>query len=131
MVVVGPIAIELLLGGGAFDADDVARTAGVLALFAVAIPFESLGHLFSRAIYATRHTIGQVLASLAGFAVTILATTLLVAPMDVLAIPAGFALGVATRLVLLVIVLGWRLRQMPPEPLGPEPGSEPEPLPAA
>jgi hypothetical protein len=38
---------------------------------------------------------------------------------------------VATRLVLLVIVLGWRLRQMPPEPLGPEPGSEPEPLPAA
>jgi putative peptidoglycan lipid II flippase len=133
MVVVGPLAIELLLGGGAFDADDVARTAGVLALFAVAIPFESLGHLFSRAIYATRHTIGQVLASLAGFAVTLLATTLLVAPMDVLAIPTGFALGVATRLVLLVVVLGWRLRQMPPAPLRPEaePEPEPEPLPAA
>jgi putative peptidoglycan lipid II flippase len=117
LIIVGPMAIEVLLGGGQFDAEAVARTASVLAVFAIAIPFESLGHLISRAIYATRHTVGQVVASLVGFGVTIVATTLLVEPLDVLAIPAGFALGVAVRLALLVVVLGGRLRQMPREPV--------------
>jgi putative peptidoglycan lipid II flippase len=117
LVVVGPLAIEVLLGGGRFDAEDVARTASVLAVFAIAIPFESLGHLVSRAIYATRHTVGQVVASLVGFGVTIVATTLLVESLDVLAIPAGFTLGVAVRLALLGVVLGARLRQMPREPV--------------
>jgi len=117
MIVVGPVAIEVLLGGGQFDAEAVARTASVLAVFAIAIPFESLGHLVSRAIYATRHTVGQVVASLVGFGVTLLATTLLVGPFDVLAIPAGFALGAAVRLVLLVGVLGVRLRRMPLDPV--------------
>jgi putative peptidoglycan lipid II flippase len=117
LIIVGPMAIEVLLGGGQFDAEAVARTASVLAVFAIAIPFESLGHLVSRAIYATRHTVGQVVASLVGFGVTIVATTLLVEPLDVLAIPAGFALGVAVRLGLLVVVLGGRLRQMPREPV--------------
>ncbi len=113
LAIVGPVAIEVLLGGGRFDAEAVARTASVLAVFAIAVPFESLGHLVSRAIYATRHTIGQVLASLIGFGVTLLATTLLVSDVGVLAIPAGFALGAAVRLVLLLAVLGIRLRRMP------------------
>lgn len=123
LVVVGPLAIDILLGGGRFDAEDVARTASVLAVFALAIPFESLGHLVSRAIYATRHTIGQVLASLVGFAVTIVSTSVLVQPLDILAIPTGFTLGVAVRLLLLFVVLGWRLRRMPPDAAPP-----PEPV---
>lgn len=116
LAIVGPVAIDVLLGGGRFDAEAVARTASVLAVFALAVPFESLGHLVSRAIYATRHTIGQVLASLIGFAVTLLATTLLVPAVGVLAIPAGFALGALVRLVLLLVVLGIRLRRMPRGP---------------
>lgn len=116
LAAVGPLAVEILLGGGRFDADAVARTALVLAVFAIAIPFESLGHLVSRAIYATRHTIGQVAASLIGFGTTIVAVSALVATLDVLAIPAGYALGAAVRLVLLVAVLGVRLRRMPDGP---------------
>lgn len=112
LIVVGPLAIEILLGGGRFDEEDVAATAAVLAIFALAVPFESLGHLVSRAIYATHHTLLQVGASLVGFAVTIAATGLLVAPLEVLAIPAGFALGSATRLVLLVAVLLPRMRRI-------------------
>ena len=111
LVIVGPLAIEILLGGGRFDAEAVAQTASVLAVFALAVPTESLGHLISRAIYATRHTIWQVVASLVGFAVTVVATTALVDSLDVLAIPAGYALGSAVRLVLLVLVLVWRLRR--------------------
>jgi putative peptidoglycan lipid II flippase len=110
---VGPIAIDVLLGGGRFDADDVARTAIVLAVFAIAVPFESLGHLVSRAIYATHHTLWQVGASLLGFAVTIVTTPLLLDPVGLLAIPLAYSLGSAVRMVLLVAVLAARIRRMP------------------
>ena len=116
LVIVGPIAIDVLLGGGRFDADAVARTAAVLSAFAISVPFESLGHLFSRAIYATHHTILQVVASLIGFAVTVVATQALVETLDVIAIPVGFGIGVALRCVLLALVLVARLRRMPSAP---------------
>ncbi len=119
LIVAGPLVIDVLLGGGRFDADDVAQTALVLSVFALAIPFESLGHLLSRAIYATHHTLLQVGASLVGFAVTIVATQLLLDALEVLAIPAAYALGSAVRFTLLVAVLLGRIRRMrgrPEEP---------------
>jgi putative peptidoglycan lipid II flippase len=120
LVIVGPLAIEVLLGGGRFDAEAVARTAAVLSVFAIAIPFESLGLLLSRAIYATHHTLFQVVASLVGFAVTVVATLALVDGIGVLAIPAAYGLGMVVRFALLVVVLGWRLRRMPDGPDGVE-----------
>ena len=66
LAVVGPIAIEVLLGGGKFDAEDVAVTAAVLAAFALAVPFDSLGHLMARGLYATHNTLLPVLAAVAG-----------------------------------------------------------------
>lgn len=123
LVVVGRLAIDVLLGGGRFDVEAVARTAGVLSVFAIAVPFESLGHLLSRAIYATRHTVLQVVASLIGFAVTIVATLLLVDRLGVLAIPLAFGLGSAVRAVLLVAVLVGRIRRMPSTPA---PGGAPD-----
>ncbi len=116
LIVGGPLVIDVLLGGGRFDAEDVAQTALVLSVFALAIPFESLGHLLSRAIYATHHTLLQVGASLVGFAVTIVATQLLLDALEVLAIPAAFALGSAVRCTLLVAVLLGRIRRMRTRP---------------
>ena len=115
LIVLGPIGIEILLGGGEFGPDDVARTAEVLAVFALAVPFESLGHLLSRGIYATHHTLWQVVASLIGFAVTIVGAQLLAPSLDVLAIPLAFALGSAVRCVLLIAVLARRIRGMTSE----------------
>jgi len=112
LIVVGPVAIDVLLGGGRFDAEDVMRTAAVLAVFALGVPFESLGHLLSRAIYATHHTIYQVVASLIGFGVTIVATLFFVDDLGVLAIPLGYSLGAGVRLVALVVVLVDRIRRM-------------------
>jgi putative peptidoglycan lipid II flippase len=116
LVLVGGIAIDVLLGGGRFDAEDVAQTSLVLAVFALSVPFESLGHLVSRAIYATRHTLLQVVATLVGFAVTVVTTIVLVDPLGIVAIPFGFALGSAVRFVLLVAVLVPRIRRMPANP---------------
>jgi putative peptidoglycan lipid II flippase len=111
LAVVGELAIRVLLGGGAFDAEDVALTSSVLAAFALSIPFESVSHLLSRAIYATRHTLLQVLASLAGLGITVVATQLLRAELGIVAIPVGFAIGQAAKLALLGLALAARLRR--------------------
>ena len=110
LIVVGEVAIRVLLGGGAFDDRDVALVATTLAAFALSVPFESLTHLLSRAIYATRHTILQVLASLAGLGITVGATLLLVDGAGIVAIPLGFAFGQAGKTALLALALAVRLR---------------------
>lgn len=110
LFVVGEVAIRVLLGGGAFGEDDVALTATVLAAFALSVPFESLTHLLSRAIYATRHTLLQVLASLAALGITVGATVLLLPALGIVAIPVGFAIGMAGKVALLGLALATRLR---------------------
>jgi len=110
LFVVGELAIRVLLGGGAFDDEDVALTATVLAAFALSVPFESLTHLLSRAIYATRHTLLQVLASLAALGITVGATVALLPALGIVAIPIGFAIGMAGKVVLLGLALAVRLR---------------------
>jgi putative peptidoglycan lipid II flippase len=110
LAVVGPLAIEVLLGGGAFDAEDVRVTATVLAAFSLAVPFDALGHLTARGLYATHNTVLPVLASLTGFGVTIAVTLALVEPVGILSIPLGFAAGAAVRTGLQGLLLARRMR---------------------
>jgi putative peptidoglycan lipid II flippase len=105
--------VDFFLGGGAFDAEDVALTALTLSAFTLSIPLESATHLLSRAIYATHHTLLQVFSSLAGFGVTVGATLLLVPSTGIVAIPLGFAIGQAVKVALLGISLAVRLRAFP------------------
>ncbi len=119
LIILGRFGIDLLLGGGEFGPDDVARLAGVLAVFALSVPFESLGHLLSRAIYATHHTLWQVGATVVGFVVTVAVALLLAGSLQVLAIPLAFTVGSAVRCVLLVVVLLRRIRRMPTAPATP------------
>jgi putative peptidoglycan lipid II flippase len=114
LYVVGGFAVGVLFGGGRFDDDAVARTALVLGAFALSVPFESVGHLLSRAIYATRHTLLQVFASLVGFAVMLVVTPALLGELDIVAIPLGFALGSAVKAAILVVVLVPRIRAIRP-----------------
>jgi putative peptidoglycan lipid II flippase len=111
LVIIGPLAIEILLGGGEFDAEAVRRTSIVLASLALATPFEALGHLFARALYSTHNTLLPVLASLAGFLATVAITAVLVAPLGVIAIGLGFAAGSAIRAGLQGVALIARLQR--------------------
>jgi putative peptidoglycan lipid II flippase len=113
LFVLSTFVIELFLGGGAFDADDVRRTGTLLAVFAFSVPIESLTYPMARAIYATRNTILPVTASLAGLAVTILSTSLLSPSLGLPAVPVGFTLGSATKLALLAAFLPFRVRRIP------------------
>lgn len=103
------LIIRFFLGGGAFGGEDVVVTSAVLAVFAISVPLESLTHLLSRAIYATRHTLLQVMSSLVGFGATVGATVVLVPAVGILAIPAAFAFGTAVKVVLLCLALWYRL----------------------
>ena len=112
LILFGEVAVGVLLGGGAFGDRDVALVATTLAAFALSVPFESLSHLLSRAIYATRHTILQVLASLTALGITIAATLLLLDDAGIVAIPLGFTIGQAAKTVLLGMALAVRLRAL-------------------
>jgi putative peptidoglycan lipid II flippase len=114
LFVLSRFAIEVLLGGDQFTAEQVDRTVVVLAAFTLAIPFESLTHLLSRAIYATRNTLLQVLASLAGFAVTIAAAYALAPELGLVAVPLGFAIGQMAKVALLALALIPRIRGLRP-----------------
>ena len=115
LVVVAPLAIEVLLGGGKFDADDVALTATVLAAFALSVPFDALGHLLARSLYATHNTVLPLGAAVAGFVVTVVTTLASSTAWGSSRSRSGFAAGLAVRTVLQAIALGWRLRSRPPE----------------
>lgn len=113
LFILSTFAIELFLGGGAFDAEDVNRTASLLSVFALSVPIESLTYPLARAIYATRNTVLPVSASLAGLVMTIVATLILRPSIGLTAIPLAFALGSATKLVILAFALRSRIRRIP------------------
>jgi putative peptidoglycan lipid II flippase len=106
------ILVRVLLGGGAFDAADVATTTAVVAAFALSVPFDALAYPLSRGLYATHDTIRQVLASFAGFGTVVLVATLIVPVVGILAIPLGYAAGMAVKVGLLVVFLVPRVRRI-------------------
>jgi putative peptidoglycan lipid II flippase len=104
--------VGVLLGGGKFGPDDVARTSAVVAAFALSIPFDALAYPLSRGLYATHDTLRQVVASFSGLAVVVIVTQALVAPLDLLAIPLGYAAGVIAKDTLLAAFLATRVRRI-------------------
>ena len=106
---VGGFAIELFLGGEAFDAEDVALTTTLLTAFAISVPLEAVTHLLARAIYSTRNTILPVAASIVGLAVTVVTVDALSEAQGIVALPLGFAAGQAAKVAVLGVSLVYRL----------------------
>jgi putative peptidoglycan lipid II flippase len=104
--------VQVLLGGGKFGPDDVARTSAVVAAFALSVPFDALAYPLSRALYATHDTLRQVVASFAGLGVVIAASSVLVPSVGILAIPLGYAAGMIVKDALLAIFLVPRVRRI-------------------
>lgn len=106
------ILVEVLLGGGQFGPADVAVTSAIVAAFALSVPFDALAYPLSRGLYATHDTIRQVVASFAGFGTVIAASNALAPALGLLAIPLGYAVGVALKDALLVAFLVPRVRSI-------------------
>jgi putative peptidoglycan lipid II flippase len=120
LAVLAPALIGFLLRGGAFDAEDVALTASLLAAFAVSVPLDGLTYPLSRGLYATHNTVLQVIASIAGFVTIVAVSQALADPMGIFSIPAAYAAGSGVKVVLLAVFLWWRLRRV--EASSPVPG---------
>ncbi len=116
--------VDRLLGGGEFDAEDVTRTAAVVAAFAFSIPFDALAYPLSRGLYATHDTLRQVVSSFAGLGVVVVVTQALVGTEGILAIPLGYAAGMLAKDVLLATFLARRVGRIEPGP-GPDGIREP------
>jgi putative peptidoglycan lipid II flippase len=112
LFVVSGILVELLLGGGRFGSDDVARTAAVVAAFALSIPFDALAYPLSRGLYATHDTLRQAASSFVALGVVIVVSSALLVPVGILAIPLGYAAGMAAKDLLLAIFLVRRVRAL-------------------
>jgi putative peptidoglycan lipid II flippase len=102
--------VEVLLGGGRFGPEDVTRTAALVAAFAISVPFDALAYPLSRGLYATHDTIRQAASSFAALGVVVVVSSALVGPVGILAIPLGYAAGVAVKDLLLAFFLVRRLR---------------------
>jgi len=102
--------IRIILGGGAFDQESVARTALVLGVFTLAMPTESLVHLLARAFYATKNTLIPVVLSIIGLVIAIGGAVYLTPRFGIVALPFSFFLASLTELILLLSLLPRRLR---------------------
>ncbi len=105
MFVLGGLFIRYFLGGGAFDEQAITQTTLVLAVFTFSIPLESVAYLLARAIYATKNTIMPTIATLAGFTTTVLCAGALAPTFGLAAIPAGYSIGMAVRMTILMLAL--------------------------
>jgi putative peptidoglycan lipid II flippase len=112
LLVLSGTLVQVLLGGGKFGPDDVARTSAVVAAFAISVPFDALAYPLSRGLYATHDTLRQVVASFAGLGTVILASTLLVPSAGIVAIPLGYAAGMIVKDILLALFLVPRIRRI-------------------
>lgn len=104
--------IRIFLGGGAFQAEDVSRTAATLGVFCLSIPAEALVHLLARAFYATKNTTIPVVVSMLGIAIAIPGGYWLSLQYGLLALPFAFFLGSAFELVVLGILLPFRIKKI-------------------
>lgn len=110
LAILARFVIELFFRGGAFTEEAVDRTNLVLIALCLSIPFEGLAHLLSRAIFATRTTVPQVLASLGGYVVVIATANILTPAIGIAGVAVAFSLGMATKVALLCVALVPRIR---------------------
>jgi putative peptidoglycan lipid II flippase len=124
MFTVGGFFIRIFFGGGKLDDQAISQLTLVMTVFTFSIPIESLMYLMARAIYATKNTILPTIAALAGFTVTIVSAKLMAPTFGLAAIPAGYSIGMAVRLAILVVALAPRMAHIgAPRPKPPTRGS--------
>jgi putative peptidoglycan lipid II flippase len=109
LFVLSGLVVDVLLGGGRFGPDDVARTTTVVAAFALSVPFDALAYPLSRGLYATHDTIRQAASSFVALGVVVAVSSVLVGPLGIVAIPLGYTAGMAAKDALLAFFLLRRL----------------------
>ena len=106
--------IALLLGGGAFGSDAIARTAATLGVFTLSIPTESVSHLLARSFYALKNSLTPTLISIGGLAVALGTGYLFAKTWGVPGLALGFFAGSLVKIILLWFLLQREIRSRLP-----------------
>jgi len=105
--------IRMVLGGGNFTEEAMSKTATTLGMLTLAIPTESLVHLLARAFYATKNTTIPVVISIIGLIIAISGGYFLAPSIGIASIPLSFFAASFIEVLLLLILLPSRLKQLP------------------
>lgn len=97
-------AINLLLGGGQFDASDISLLSTVLMVYCLSVPLESLLHIYHRAFYSLRNTTIPSFMHAFTILLTILLALNLKTTIGIFAIPVSFAAGLSLHITVLATV---------------------------
>lgn len=108
--------VRIVLGGGAFNEEAIKRTATMLGVFTLAMPTESLRHLYARSFYATKNTTIPVVLNIMGLFIAIGGGYLMAPSLNLLAIPVAFSIASLTELLFLMALLPYRLKKLPSAP---------------
>lgn len=111
LALLSKFVIGLLLGGGEFGQSDIDLLAGVLMVYCIAIPLESLMHAYHRAYYSLRNTIIPAFLHAGIIILTILSAKILAPIIGVYAIPLSFSGGLFIQIIILAIVFPLLLRK--------------------
>ena len=101
LAVVGKIGIGFVLGGGEFDEKDVQLVYGVLLVYCISVPLESLLYIYHRAFYALRNTLIPAVMHAFTIGLTILLAFILSSHIGIYSIPVSFAAGLALHIIVL------------------------------
>lgn len=96
--------IGLLLGGGEFEASDIDLLAGVLAVYCISVPLESLMHMYHRAYYSLLNSLIPSLMHAFTILLIILTAGRLTESIGIYSIPVSFAAGLILHIAVLAIV---------------------------
>jgi len=101
--------VSLLLGHGAFGAEDIAITARLLRWYSLTLVGASVTAMLSQVLYAEKRGGAALAAAAAGVAVQVVATVLTVSSLGVVAVPIGTGLGYFTTSLVLATRVKARL----------------------
>jgi putative peptidoglycan lipid II flippase len=111
LLLLGRTVIQFLFERGKFDAAAGDLTFQVLGIYAVGLPFYVATELVTRGLIALRDTRTPLITNLLQLGGRILLMTLLFEQMDVLAVPAAFAISASVETLLLSAVLWVKLKR--------------------
>ncbi len=104
-------AVGLLLGGGRFTDADVHLLATTLQVYCIAIPLESLLHIYHRAFYSLKNTLIPSGFHALNLLLAILLANFLAPKIGIYAIPIGFTVGTGLQVLILSIIFPFLLRR--------------------
>lgn len=104
LAVGGKLAIQILMSGGKFGAEDAKLLYGVLLVYCLSIPLESMLHIYHRAFYALKNTLIPAAMHAVTISLTIALALFLAPKIGIYCIPVSFTSGLALHIIVLSTV---------------------------